>query len=220
MHHIKRVILSVVLIVAVFSGPVAYAAATNLPAGILIGDQNGIQVSVDGEYFIDWEGLNASDTLTKRLNIHNMEPYSYKISMTAEPLEETGPLHLLDEVSVTLKLDGKVIYDGRVRGDDGINMILNALDLGNYNSGDQRVLDISMKVDPDMKKYYWKISEAFFKWNFYAVRVVPYDGGSPKTGEIIKNGMYALMGGIAGATVILLVLKKKQREKEANPQGR
>ena len=214
MQLVKRLILPVLLMIAVvFSGPAVYAAATNLPAGVLIGDQYGIQVSVDGEYFIDWEGLQASDTLTKRLTIRNTEPYAYKITMTAMPLTETGPLHLLDEVTVILTLDGRVLYNGRVRGDDGVNMIQNALDLGNYQSGESRVLDISMKVNPEMRKYYWKTSEAFFQWNFYAVREVPEDEG-PKTGEIIRYGLYALMGGLTVTTGVLLILKKKQKRKE------
>ena len=210
MQVCKKWIVAVLLIVAVFSGAVVNAASTNLPAGILIGDQNGINVSVDGEYFIEWDGLEASDVLTKKLTIMNLEPYAYRVSMTAEPMEETGPLKLLDEVDLVLKLDGKVIYEGRVRGDDGINMILNALDLGEYNSGDSRVLEITMTVNPEMKKYYWRTSESLFKWNFYAAREVKETG--PKTGEIVKVGAYVTLFSMMGVAMILLVLKKKQKE--------
>ena len=213
MHRVKRLILSALMIAAVFSGTVAYAAATNLPAGMLIGDQYGITVGVDGAYFIDWDGIESSDTLTKSLTILNTEPYAFKVSMTAEPLEETGPLHLLDEIHLTLKLDGETLYDGRVRGDEGVDMIRNALDLGNYESGQMRVLDISMEVSPEMKKYYWKTSEAFLKWNFYAVRETP-DGDGPITGEIIKYGLYGVMLCITAATAILIIVKKKQKKKE------
>jgi len=212
MQVCKKMIMAVLLIVAVFSGTMAHAAPTNLPAGILIGDQNGINVSVDGEYFIEWDGLEASDVLTKKLTIMNVEPYSYKISMTAEPMEESGPLKLLDEVHLNLKLDGKVLYDGRVRGDEGINMILNALDLGSYNSGDSRVLEITMTVNPDMQKYYWRTSESLFKWNFHAARDVQETG--PNTGEIVKYSIYGLLAVVMVATAILLVLKKKKQEQQ------
>ena len=211
MQRLKGLILSALLIAAVFSGPVAHAAATSLPDGILIGDQHGISVSLDGEYFIDWDGLEASDTLTKRLTIRNVEPYAYKITMTATPLDETGPLKLLDEVYITLELDGRTLYDGRARGDDGINMIQNALDLGNYREGDSRVLEISMRVNPEMRKYYWKTSEAFFKWNFYAVRETPEEKG-PITGEIIGYGLYALALVMTAITGTLLILKKKEAQ--------
>jgi len=183
MQHIKRIILSVLLIAAVLSGTAVSAAATDLPPGVLIGDQNGIKVSADGSYFIDAEALQAGDVITKRLTILNTEPYSYDVSMTAEPLSETGPLKLLDETHCTLTLDGTVIYDGRVRGDDGSNMIQNALKLGNYQTGQQRTLDITLTVNPEMKTYYWTASEALFKWNFYAAQ--KEDSAAPKTGEIL-----------------------------------
>jgi len=215
MQRVKRLILSALVIAAVFSGTVAHAAATNLPAGMLIGDQYGITVGVDGAYFIDWDGIEASDTLTKSLTILNTEPYAFKVSMTAEPLEETGPLQLLDEIHLTLKLDGRILYDGRVRGDEGVDMIRNALDLGNYESGQMRVLDISMEVSPEMKKYYWKTSEAFLKWNFYAVREVSPDEDGPKTGEIIKYGLYGVMLCMTVATAILIIVKKKQKKEES-----
>jgi len=214
MQHIKRLILSVLLIAAVFSGTAVSAAATDLPPGVLIGDQNGIKVKADGVYFIDAEDLQAGDVITKRLTILNTESYGYDISMTAQPLDETGPLKLLDEVHLNLKLDGAVIYNGRVRGDDGVNMIRNALKLGNYQSGQQRVLDITLTVNPEMKTYYWTASEAIFKWNFYAQRKVETDG--PKTGEIFQTGLYVftLAASLTAGILLLLIRRKSRRTSE------
>jgi len=206
MQHIKRIIPTVLLIAAVFSGTAASAAATNLPAGMLIGDQNGIRVDVDGAYFISADALEAGDVITKRLTIRNTEPYSYRLSMTAEPLEETGPLRLLDEVRCTLRLDGKVLYDGRVRGNDGADMIRNALDLGAYQSGGQKNLDITLTVNRDMRND--SASEAYFKWNFYAAQDAKPDG--PKTGEIVMNSLYAIMPGLALAMGVLLLIKRRR----------
>jgi len=208
MQRIKRTVLTILLIAAVFSGTAAGAAATNLPAGMLIGDQNGIHVDAQGEYFISADALEAGDVITKRLTIQNTEPYSYKLSMTAEPLEETGPLRLLDEVRCTLKLDGKVLYDGRVRGNDGTDMIRNALDLGTYQTGEQKTLDITLTVNRDMRKYYWTASEAYFKWNFYAAQDTRPDG--PKTGETVKNSLYAILPAMALAMGILLLIKRRR----------
>jgi len=210
MQHMKKLILSVLLIAAVFSGTAVSAAATDFPPGMLIGDQNGIKVDVNGAYFIDAEDLQAGDVITKRLTILNTESYGYDISMTAEPQDETGPLKLLDEVHLNLKLDGAVIYDGRVRGDDGINMIRNALQLGNYQSGQQRVLDITMTVDPQMKTYYWTASEALFKWNFYAERHVKTKG--PITGEIFQYGLYVftLAASLIAGTLLLMIWRKRR----------
>ena len=213
MQRIKRLFWSVLLIAAVFSGTTAQAAAatTDLPAGMLIGDQDGIVVPVEGDYFIDADDLKAGDVITKRLTIRNTEPYPYSVSMTAEPLEELGPIELLDEVHCTLAMEGTVLYDGRVRGDEGINMILNALDLGEYVSGQQRELMITLTVNPEMRIAY-DDSESFLKWHFYAARKVVEEG--PNTGDIIKNSLYFILPGFL-LTMGILLLIKKRREKKA-----
>jgi len=218
MRRITKMIVAVCMLSAVaISGTTVRvsAAATDLPAGVLIGDQEGIKVSVDGEYFIDWVGLEAGDTLTKTLTIRNLEPYAYKISMAAEPMEETGPLSLLKEVDVQLVLDGQELYNGRVKGDEGVNMILNALSLGEYTTNQSRTLQINMKVSDDMKKHYWTVSEAWFKWNFYAARAEDGKLDGPKTGEIVTYALYGLCSVILLAGTALVVVKKKQKEKAA-----
>lgn len=213
MHGIKRLILSALLFAVVFSGTTASAAATSLPAGVLIGDQDGITCSQEGEYYIDATGLQAGDVLTKQVTIRNTEPYTYKISMTADPMEETGPLKLLDEIHLNLKLNGKTLYDGRVRGDEGVNMILNALDLGTYTSGDTAIMDITLTVNPEMQKYWYTSSEAWLRWNFYAAR--PDEGkDGPKTGEMVTYGMYILGGCLLGTSLVLLISKKKQEQQD------
>ena len=209
MQYVKKMILFVLLIAAVFSGTTANAATVNLPAGLLISDQDGIRVGTDGAYFIDAGALEAGDVIMKRLIVQNSEPYSYRLTMTAEPLEETGPLKLLDEVRCTLRMDEKVLYDGRVRGDEGINMILNALDLGIFKSGEQRVLDITLTVSPEMKKYYWTASEAFFNWNFYGTQIMSPEEG-PKTGEMIKNSLYFVLPGLLLAMGLPLLIKRRK----------
>ena len=213
-NPIKKLVFSVLLIAAVLSGTTAQAqaAAAELPSGVLIGDQNGLTVSADGDYFINADALEAGDVITKTLAIRNLESYSYKIFMRAEPLEETGPLHLLNEVKCTLTLDGKVLYDGRVRGDEGINMILESMDLGTYMSGDQRTLEIKLTVNPEMKKYYWTASEAFFKWHFYAARDEKSD--KPNTGEAAKNSLYVIFPGMVLAMGILVLIKRRQQAEE------
>ncbi len=214
MQRIKSLILSVLLIAAVFSGTTAQAAAaTDLPAGMLIGDQDGIRVTPEGEYFINVDEIEAGDVITKRLTIRNTESYSYKVTMTAEPLEEIGPLKLLDEVHCTLAVDGRVLYDGRVRGNDGVNMIENALDLGDYTSGQQRELMITLTANPEMQKFYWTASESLFKWNFFAAQDITEKG--PDTGDIIKNSLYVILPGVLLTMGILLLTKKRKEEKKA-----
>ncbi|MDR1409384.1 MAG: hypothetical protein LBJ12_03765 [Oscillospiraceae bacterium] len=223
MLYIKRLILFGLCFVAiVFSGTVtAGAATTNLPAGVLIGDDSGLTVKTDGEYFIDATKLKAGDVILKKLTIRNMESYSYKISMTAQPNEERGPLKLLDEVNCRLVMDGKQLYNGRARGDEDGNMILDALDLGVYRPGDQKTLEITLTVSKDMPRYYTQ-SEAWFTWQFYAARQEAPEK-PPHTGELIAQYWpYAVLLAASLASAVLILLKKKRtddQQKEAGLRG-
>lgn len=226
MYRFKKLILSALcmcIISAVFSGTaVVNAAAINLPSGFLIGDQDGIHVDASGEYYIDARDLKPGDVIHTTLTIQNLAQNDktpegkvpYTLVMRTEPLTNSGPVDLLDEVSLTLKLDGETVYDGRVRGDGVPNMIEKALELGDYAVGDRRILDITLTVSPEMKQYE-EISEADFKWVFYAYRAV--DADPPKTGLLDGYWMYLLP--IAGAVLLsaLLLLMKKRRERQARP---
>ena len=207
-------------LMAVFSGAglIRAAAETNLPDSFLIGDQNGIQVGVDGNYYIDAD-VKPGDVITKKLTIQNLDqgrPESkipYVLSMLAEPLDETGPLKLLDEVHMEFKLDGKVIYSGRTRGDAAGNDITQRpLTLGEYAPGDQKVLDIKFTVDPGMVSS-TELSVAHFAWHFYAVRAA--EPQEPQTGDVVKTyaPYLAVMGGMLLFCFALVVLKKKKEER-------
>ncbi len=214
MSYRIKLIIAVVLALVVATGALPHAAAaktTALPSGVLIGDSNGIKVATDGAYYIDAEDLHAGDVITKQVTIENTEPYSYHITLMASPLTETGPLHLLDEVDCNLKLDGVVIYDGRVRGNDGVDMTKHALDLGLFATGQQRRLDITLTVHPDMKTYYWTASEALFRWDFYASRQQE-SAPLPRTGDYLRSGLYvicALLIALNLTTMLALTRRKR-----------
>jgi len=229
LKHIKTLVLSVLcacIVSVVISGTMtAYAATTtNLPSGFLIGDQDGIQVGVDGLYYIDADNLQPGDVITKKLTLQNQSQNDtssagkipYKLTMRAEPLFSTGPVDLLDAVHLELKLDGKTVYSGRCRGDDDVNMIENALQLGEYKIGDLRVLDIKLTVDPKMIAYEDE-SEAEFKWIFHAYRdstVKP-----PNTGDPARIGLYVLSLVISGNLLFLVWYKRKRNKLKTQAQS-
>jgi len=201
----------------------AIASTTNLPSNFLIGDSEGVRVGVDGVYYIEALGVVPGDVLTKHLTIQNLDMAEESaegklpctLSMRGEPLFNAGPVELLDEVHLELKLDGQTVYSGRLRGDEGVNMIENALSLGTYMPGDQRALDIKLTVGTNWELTHEKTA-AEFKWIFYAVRIAPLD--APKTG----GAEYGAIGGLIGGTVLLwvfLVLKKRKRDKEEMAQA-
>jgi hypothetical protein len=232
MHHMaKKLLLALCIVAAVFSGTAAItagAAGNNLPNSFLIGDEDGIQVGRDGVYYIDQRKINPGDVFTKSLTIRNLEqidstPESklpFTLTMTAEPLEESGPVKLLDAVHLNLKLDGKTIYDGRVRGDEGTNMVQNALALGQYASGVTRVLDITLTVDPNMELYNNQKSAADFAWHFYATRADATGSKTPKTGVdiLLETLPYAIVGGTT-LFCLFLVLKKRKRDAAIRAQA-
>jgi hypothetical protein len=67
-------------------------------------------------------------------------------------LEETGLIKVLDEIMCTLKMDGTEIYRGRIRGHDAINLVKDGIDLGEFESGEHKTLDITLQIDEDMDK--------------------------------------------------------------------
>ena len=214
--------LALCLLSAMVSGMAVTASAAGgtelLPPGLLIGDQDGISVDAHGYYYLDVRGLMPGDVVRKTVTIQNLShgdpgpegKLPYSLSMTSEPLLSTGPVDLLDKVNLTLKLDGRVVYDGRVRGDGTPNMIEKALPLGLYALGARKTLEITLRAAPDMQVYEEK-SEADFRWRFYALRAA--ESEPPKTG--IADSRYLLLlpvGCALGFFAILLLLKKRREE--------
>jgi hypothetical protein len=220
-------VISAFLMSATFSNIPVYAYDAPIPAnsatltlasGILIGDSDGISVDKQGYYYIDARALKPGDVIKKTLTIQNAgyndrsaegrTPFT--LGMTAEPMSSQGPVDLLDRVSLTLVLDGKTIYQGPVRGNGTPNMIEKTLNLGIYEVGTRRVLEITMIVDPTMTLYKQK-SEADFKWHFYGWK----ESGEapPKTG-ILKTYGHLFPVGFVLMLFTILIAKKKRRERE------
>ncbi|MDR1928099.1 MAG: LPXTG cell wall anchor domain-containing protein [Oscillospiraceae bacterium] len=212
MHRIKQRIILVLCLLAVISGTAARTAAVGLPAGFLIGDSDGIRVSSDGEYIINAVGLMPGNVLQKTITIRNLsEGEPYTLTLIAEPLASTGPIDLLNAIELRLTFNGGVIYEGRVRGDEGVNMIENALQLGEYATGAESTLNIWLKLDETVVPSE-EISVAEVKWIFNAVRKTTPMALSVKTGELADYAPY--IGGIACMLLISLALVLRRRKKE------
>lgn len=198
----------------------AYAKELKFPSAMLIGDMDGLHIDENGQYFIYAKDLRPGDTITKTLLIRNLGTDEvFHLTMTAEPLFAVGPVDLLNAVHLKLVLNGRQIYSGRLRGDEGINMINNALQLGDYGPGDNSTLEITMTVDKSMKVSYTK-SVAEIKWIFVAVQEKGSGGGGgggpgPQTGDIAGYVLYFAFLGSMLAVITLLLVRIRQ-EKRAN----
>jgi hypothetical protein len=210
-----KIVVSILCLTVIFSGAHVSAATSELPPGILIGDQDGIRVNRDGAYAINAVNLKPGDVIRKTLTIRNTdEAAPFKLYMTAQPMESTGPVDLLDRVQLRLELNGRTIYAGRVRGDEDMNMIENALDLGTYAYGDEREMNITLTVDEDLPISYKK-SASDIQWNFYAVRDALPD--PPKTGEDwLSRAMLLTAVLLVCATIYMLVRKHRNQAKEGD----
>jgi LPXTG-motif cell wall-anchored protein len=206
-------------LIAVLSGTATNAAAVGLPAGFLIGDQDGIQVNADGEYIINAVGLMPGDVLTKTITIRNLsEGMPYALTLIAEPEKPEGPVDLLEAIELTLELNGTQIYKGAVRGDDDSNMVQNALQLGTYKTGDESVLKIKLVVDELMVPSE-TISKADVKWIFNAAREP--DPDPPKTGQTAGYVLFGMTtSGLLMISATLVFLRKRKDEQRKNEMMR
>lgn len=204
------------------------AANTELPSGFVIGDSDGIRASKDGGYMIYVTGMMPGDTLHKEVTISNLEENDlpYTITMSAEPLDQTGPLRLLEKLDVTLTLDGKVLYQGPADGHGNINMVEDALDLGVYKSGDTRTMQVDIKLDSNISAAELQDkSVAEVKWIFVAVKSTAPE--PPYTGELVKYTLYGVIGGMLLMLIVLLLIKKRREQEpeaiavdaQGGPQG-
>jgi len=223
MSRTRKVIVSIISICLLATGlmvtPASLSATTTgLPPGLLIGDDSGIHVDSTGYYYIYVQGLQPGDVINKKITIQNaggraepenMSPFA--LTLKAEPLEETGPVDLLDAIHLEIKLDGQVLYNGRCRGDEDVNMIDNPLNLGVYPVGTIRVLEVTFTVDPEMEVSE-EISTAEFRWQFIAtrrLRDIP-----PKTGDTLWYLLPTF--GLLVSGIVLIAVKKRRSRKESD----
>ncbi len=190
MKRLFKNIVAFILAGAMLGSATAYAVTT-FPSGFLIGDDDGIRVTSEGKYFIYADNMEAGDVIRKTLKITNNEHSTFTLSMTAEPLFQTGPIELLNKIHLKLTMDGKVLYNGRLYGDDGTNMITKALPLGTYSYGDTNTLQIELTLDKNLPRdLFRKKSIAEIQWNFHAVK--KEDSSPPKTGATANMTLMGL----------------------------
>lgn len=246
--NVKKFIHTIVvaLSVAVFcmGGTVAYAiqlpddAVVGLPEKLSIIDSEGNFVdSSSGEYCLRIDDIMPSTTYSKDLQIMNLlEDKAYHIYFYAEPISNSGNIDLKDECVLTLSLDGKQVYVGKVTGDGNIDLTTTPIDLGLYTSGESRTLHCEVLWNDSNDTYidygeklvdidgvhivregntdYYSYGEVTFKWIFYAS--LDEDYVPPKTGILSSklSPIYiAILSACAILIVVMLILIKRKKDK-------
>ena len=171
------------------------------------------------------------------------EDASYHIFFNAQPMAKYGDIDLEGECVLTLYLDDRVVYTGKVTGDGVPDVRDEPLDLGRYGPGESRVLRATIvwnatfsqggAIDEGHRIYDFngvKVvrektgkthieGEVIFKWIFTAVGDAPtteeQSGSYIDTGETLT---FVFLGLVALAIVVMMVIvvlrKKKEHDKK------
>ncbi|WP_348921918.1 hypothetical protein [Enterococcus rotai] len=225
--------------------PVEVNSESNLPPGIVAGDDQGIKIKNDGQYLVDIRDVAPGKKWSTKITIINIEediPYHLTMNVSKPTLIE-GSLDLSEAIQMTLIYDGKTIYTGPL---SGVSKTLNLqdksapLNLGTFKGGDTKMLEAQFELDG--KSY---TNRDFFKknvvensWQFKAVKTTLPDTKEPEqpdkpfleklvsklrlpnTGEEWRNALLFSCIGLFLVLVSLLIIKHKKQEKKPYKQNK
>lgn len=225
--------------------PVEVHSETNLPPGIVAGDDQGIKIKNDGQYLVDVRDAAPGKKWSTKITIINIEkdvPYHLTMSVSKPTMIE-GSLDLSEAIQMTLFYDGKEIYKGPLSGNNKTVNLQNKsapLNLGTFKSGDTKMLEAQFELDG--KSY---TNRDFFKknvveniWYFKAVKTTLPDTNQPdqpdqpflekivnklrlpNTGEEWRNALLFSCVGLFLVLVSLLIIKHKKIERKSHQQNR
>ena len=221
-------------------------AVKGLPERLTAMDSSGNAVNSEtGEYFFRVENMDYGVDYTKEIQLMNLrDDKAYHIYFYVEPLYKDGEIDLEKGCECTFWLDGQEFYKGTVTGDGTFDLTKEVYDCGLYNPGDSHTLkcaivwnDLDVLVGVDNGHRLIDINgehvlvgsedsgyvegEIEFKWIFYAA--VNEDYVPPKTGLLAANDQFwllaiAVVGVLTGGMLLLVFLKKKQKEQGSQKQ--
>lgn len=217
--------------------PVEANSESNLPSGIVAGDDQGIKIKNDGQYLIDFRDVEPGKKWVTKITIINIEediPYHLTMSISKPTLIE-GSLDLSQAIKMTLIYDGQERYKGPL---SGVTKTVNLqdkstpLNLGTFKGGDTKMLEAHFELDGKMytNRDFFKKNIVENIWYFKAVKNKLPDTKEPdeqdkplaeklmskikfpRTGEEWRNAMIFSCIGLFLILVFLLILKHKKQE--------
>lgn len=196
-----------------------------LPEGMVIGDEQGIDATRDGEYFVYIDDVMPGKKWKKTISMINMEKdIPYKLVMLISPSIVTGSLDLSEAIQMTLSYEGKIVYEGPASGiSNQINLQNEPLDLGVFQAGDSRALVVEYSLSDKYTNNDFSQKNIFDNiWTFYAVKTknqMPNKEDTPtgylsrlmpKTGEDIKQAMLFICAGLLLVLTVLFIWKYRR----------
>ena len=211
--------------------------AQDLPPGMVVGDEKGINANKDGEYFVKVDNVMPGMSWHKNISLLNMEKdVPYHLTMLISPPKVSGSLDLSKAIQMKLTYEGKVVYEGPASGlSKKNNLQSKPLDLGTFKAGDSRALEVDYSLSGEYTNKDFETKNKMENvWTFYAVKtkepVVPKKdkdskvsiksiGRLPMTGETVKQMMIIFCMGMLIVLIFLLIWKKKHKDRANISKG-
>ena len=238
---LAAVLLMSMSVMTAYADELRAGTVAGLPEKLVVLDDNGNSVSENGEYFFEVQDMTPGENYVKNIQIMNLrEDASYHIYFNAQPMAKYGDIDLEEECVLTLYLDERVVYQGKVTGDGVPDVRDEPLDLGKYGPGESRVLRAEIvwnatfsqggAIDEGHRVYDFdgvKVvrektgkthieGEVIFKWIFTAVGDAPpvdqSSGTYIDTGETITFVFAGLVVVAIGVMMVLLFVKKRKKD--------
>lgn len=177
------------------------AEVTHIPDGFVIGDNRGISVTKNGNYFFDLDNLLPGDVITRNLVIQNNRQDDYVLTLRIEAKSTKGPVDLIEKMAMSFTLDKELIYQGNLAKKSGITDI----EFGLIKAGEKLSAAIELMVKKDIPWEDFKAgeSEAIVTWQFNAARDQPLPGTEGK--EIEKSVIKLPQTGDGSSDDLLLI---------------
>lgn len=213
-------------------------SAQDLPPGMVVGDEKGINANKDGEYFVKVDDAMPGKSWHKNISLLNMEKdVPYHLTMLISPPKVSGSLDLSKAIQMKLTYEGKIVYEGPASGvSKDKNLQTKTLDLGTFKAGDSRALEVDYSLSGEYtNKDFETKNKMENTWIFEAIKttnpVIPKTKGPdgktgiksigrlPMTGETVKQMMIIFCIGMLIVLIFLLMWKKKHKDRMEISKG-
>lgn len=171
---------------------------------------------IDDETFINHQDMVPGKTYTDELIIENGTKTDYTLYFKIKERNQSEELNeFLDHIEMKIYLDGKLLYEGLVKGLDyntnGINL-QRALNLGEYKQNEKH----KMVVETTLELEYSDTTErdgSWIDWEFYAVyedEIIPIEE-NPYTVDPIKTIFIIFIISLFAIIMIIALMRKKRK---------
>ncbi|EOH94206.1 LPXTG cell wall anchor domain-containing protein [Enterococcus pallens] len=233
--NIRKILIGIFSLFALFSSSLTVEAAKTLPPGLVIGDSDGLYATSEGEYYIDLAGILPGEAYEKEITIRSLDletPFS--LGLLVEEIKSSGSVDWKNHITLKLVLDGKEIYQGPLLGDGSRDWSKTPLELGICRYGTDKVLKATFTMDPTLTNENLKAKSTLeFMWTFVGTKDQPTKSSTtessvesssssppgkpsnrkllPQTGEEL---VYLFLTGLLLILIVLFLWKKRREEEQ------